>query len=76
MNARSPLLPQEKKRIGDAVVLWQLLTLLGVVVVSIFAIWHLKRRGAIVRSRIAPPVIRSGVDQPPASPPSPGQAES
>ncbi|MFM7318594.1 MAG: hypothetical protein ACKO85_07120 [Isosphaeraceae bacterium] len=60
MTAKPPLLQPDKRRIADAVVLWQLLTLAGLVVVSVFTIWHLKRRGSIVRNRIEPPVIRSG----------------
>ncbi len=66
MTKKPPLLPPDKRRIRDAVVLWQLLTLAGLVLVSVFTIWHLKRRGSIVRNRIEPPVIRSGaVNLPP-----------
>lgn len=78
MNQKPPSLPPDKRRIRDAVVLWQLLTLAGLVVVSVFTIWHLKRRGSIVRNRIEPPVIRSGaLKNPPeiADEPGPNQAE-
>lgn len=54
--------PDHQQRIKDLVVLWQLLALAGISIVSILTIWHLKRRGMIVRNRIKPPLIRSGTE--------------
>ena len=54
--------PDHQQRIKDLVVLWQMLALAGITIVSILTIWHLKRRGMIVRNRIKPPVIRSGIE--------------
>lgn len=50
--------PNLKRRILDLVVLWQAVTLGGILIVCLLIIWHLKRRGMIVRNRIKPPVIR------------------
>lgn len=50
--------------VRDLVILWQLLTLGGIILITIFTIWHLKRRGMIVRNRINPPVLKTGWDKP------------
>lgn len=48
----------KKKLVRQAVALWQLITLAGVGILSLFIIWHLRRRAAMVRSRIQPPKMK------------------
>ena len=50
--------------VRNLVILWQLLTLGGIILITIFTIWHLKRRGMIVRNRINPPVLKTGWEKP------------
>lgn len=56
----------KKKLVRQAVALWQLITLAGVGILSVFIIWHLRRRAAIVRGRIQPPKMRKSEFEIPA----------
>lgn len=47
--------PERRRRVGEALKLWGGLTLSGVVVLSALGIWHLRRRGWMVRERLGPP---------------------
>lgn len=47
------------RRIHKIVVLWEILTLSGISIVSLFIIWHLKRRSGIVRNQINLPVMKN-----------------
>lgn len=44
-----------RRRVGEALRLWGATTLGGVVVLGALAIWHLKRRGRVVRERLGNP---------------------
>jgi hypothetical protein len=44
-----------RRRVGEALRLWGGTTLGGVVVLGALAIWHLKRRGRVVRERLGNP---------------------
>jgi hypothetical protein len=47
------------RRIRKIVVLWEILTLSGITIVSLFIIWHLKRRSGIVRNQINMPMMKN-----------------
>ena len=47
------------RRIHKIVVLWEILTLSGISIVSLFIIWHLKRRSGIVRNQINLPIMKN-----------------
>ena len=47
------------RRIHKIVVLWEILTLSGISIVSLFIIWHLKRRSGIVRNQINLPMMKN-----------------
>ena len=47
------------RRIRKIVVLWEILTLSGISIVSLFIIWHLKRRSGIVRNQINLPIMKN-----------------
>ena len=47
------------RRIRKIVVLWEILTLSGISIVSLFIIWHLKRRSGIVRNQINLPMMKN-----------------
>jgi hypothetical protein len=43
------------RRIGHAAVTWLSLLLVGMVAFSAFVIWHLVRRGRLIRDQLGPP---------------------
>ena len=47
------------RRIRKIVILWEILTLSGISIVSLFIIWHLKRRSGIVRNQINLPIMKN-----------------
>lgn len=47
------------RRIRKIVVLWEILTLSGISIVSLFIIWHLKRRSGIVRNQMNLPIMKN-----------------
>lgn len=47
------------RRIRKIVILWEILTLSGISIVSLFIIWHLKRRSGIVRNQINMPMMKN-----------------
>lgn len=48
---------EDRKKIVNATRLWGLLTLSGVLLLAAFTIWHIVRRGRILRSSLAPPRV-------------------
>ncbi|GIW88447.1 MAG: hypothetical protein KatS3mg108_2771 [Isosphaeraceae bacterium] len=44
-----------RRRVGEAVRLWGGIALGGVLILGGLTIWHLKRRGWLVRERLGPP---------------------
>jgi hypothetical protein len=47
--------PQRLARKKEAVLLWAYLSLGGIVVLAIFILWHLARRGRLIRERLGAP---------------------
>lgn len=45
---------QRTRRAAQALVLWQSLVLAGIVLVTLFAIWHLRRRSRVIRAKFKP----------------------
>ena len=54
-NSDAPRRRARERQARQAAVLWGGMTLGGVGVVSAFAIWHLVRRGRLLRDRLGPP---------------------
>lgn len=54
-NSDAPRRRARERRARQAVVLWGGMTLGGVGVVSAFVLWHLFRRGRLLRDRLGPP---------------------
>jgi hypothetical protein len=52
---RVALRPEDRKKIASATKLWGYLTLSGVVLLAALTIWHIIRRGRLLRSSLAPP---------------------
>lgn len=44
-----------RRRVGELARLWGEVTLGGILVVTGLALWHLRRRGRLLRDRLAPP---------------------
>jgi hypothetical protein len=70
---------EARKRIGDAAALWLSLVLGAVAMLAAAVIWHLVRRGRLIRDRLGPPRDVVLPDLPPrpgaASPPKPEEPE-
>lgn len=49
--------PAPRRLVERAVLLWSGLTLAGIAIVAGFVIWHLVRRGRLLRDRLGPPKI-------------------
>lgn len=47
--------PEERQRVGRAIVALGATTLVAIVAISGLLIWHLLRRGRLIRERLAPP---------------------
>ncbi len=47
----------DRRRIGRAVATWGGMTLSGVVLLTAFVLWHLVRRGRLLRDRLGPPRV-------------------
>jgi len=45
---------RRKRRLAQALFLWQGVALIGILTVSLFAIWHLKRRSRVIREKFHP----------------------
>ena len=45
-------------RIRKLVILWEIITLSGISMITIFIIWHLRRRAEIVKSNVRPTSIK------------------
>jgi hypothetical protein len=44
---------------AEAALLWAAISLGGVVILAAFVLWHLSRRGRLIRDRLGPPAPRS-----------------
>jgi hypothetical protein len=55
MPMRKPATQGRERQARNAVVLWGSLTLGGIGILSAFALWHLARRGRLLRDRLGPP---------------------
>ncbi|MCY2936605.1 MAG: hypothetical protein NT172_20890 [Planctomycetota bacterium] len=47
------------ERIRKMVILWEIITLSGISMITIFIIWHLRRRAEIVKSNVRPTSIKN-----------------
>ena len=56
-NARRPtrVALEDRKRIVRATTLWGALALSGTSLIAVLSIWHLVRRGRVIRASLAPP---------------------
>lgn len=45
----------DRKRVAQAAMLWGGLALTGIILVAILTLWHLVRRGRVIRDSLAPP---------------------
>jgi hypothetical protein len=45
-------------RIRKMVILWEIITLSGISIITVFIIWHLRRRAEIVKSNVRPTSIK------------------
>jgi hypothetical protein len=55
MPKREPLPGLRERRARQAAVLWGKLTLGGIGILALFVLWHLSRRGRLIRDRLGPP---------------------
>ncbi len=67
-NRRVPLRREDRRIIARATSLWGLLTLSGVSILVGFTIWHLVRRGRLLRASLAPPRLVEPLEVPPVEP--------
>jgi hypothetical protein len=69
MPMREPRDQDRERQARNAAVLWGSLTLGGIGVLAAFALWHLARRGRLLRDRLGPPRPSdlSAHDDPPSS---------
>lgn len=58
---------EARRRVGEAARLWGELTLAGIAVLAALVLWHLKRRGRLLRDRLGPPRGKSPRDAWPES---------
>ena len=49
--------PEAYRRIGHAAATWLGLTLAAIAILSVGVIWHLVRRGRLIRDRLGPPRV-------------------
>jgi hypothetical protein len=47
--------PEARRRIAEAAQIWVITCLSGVVVITALALWHLVRRGRMLRDQLRPP---------------------
>ena len=45
----------DRKRIAQAAMLWGGMALTGIILVAVLTVWHLVRRGRVIRASLAPP---------------------
>ena len=62
--------PAGRRRIAGAATLWGILALSGTTILSALAIWHLVRRGRLLRESLGPPKPASALkmELPPSDP--------
>lgn len=70
--------PEERRQIVDALRLWVGITLVGIIGLASLVVWHVVRRGRILREGLGPPrVVDWPVDRPdPDGPPTPPKSPS
>lgn len=54
-DPEKPRVQKDRKAAAQAVRLWAGVTLSSVVILSLFVIWHLVRRGRVLQGSLAPP---------------------
>jgi hypothetical protein len=60
--------PEARRRIGHAAATWLSLVLVAVAGLGALVVWHLVRRGRLIRERLGPPrVVRLPDLEPPAT---------
>lgn len=57
-RGRRPGAPLARKRVGQAIALWGFITLGLTALIGVFTLWHLARRGRLLRQRTLPPITR------------------
>jgi hypothetical protein len=72
--------PEAKRRVGRAAAIWGALALGSIVTITAMIIWHLIRRGRLIRERLQPPrkvdlAVPMPADPGPAPEPAPGAKE-
>lgn len=67
-DIESPARRIERRRIARAATLWGGVTLGGTSLVAALAIWHLVRRGRLIREAAEPPKAIAPLEAPPAGP--------
>jgi hypothetical protein len=53
--ASQPLGAEDRHRIGQTTALWGFLVLASIVLITALVVWHLLRRGRLIRERLEPP---------------------
>lgn len=61
----TPTKSEQRRRVGMLARLWGELTLGGVLVVTGFVLWHLRRRGRLLRERLGQPRMVRGLEAEP-----------
>jgi hypothetical protein len=46
---------EQRRRVGQLARLWGELTLAGILILTALVLWHLRRRGRLIRERLGPP---------------------
>jgi hypothetical protein len=54
---RRPANDADRRRVGRLVAIWGGVTLGGVTILAALLIWHLVRRGRLIRDRLGPPKL-------------------
>jgi hypothetical protein len=62
--------PESRRRIAHATAMWGLLTLGTIAALAALIIWHLIRRGRLIREGLGPPRVVRLPDVTPVTPPS------
>lgn len=65
---RRPNTPAGRRRIANAATLWGALALSGTSIVAALAIWHLVRRGRLIRDSLGPPKAAPALELPATDP--------
>jgi hypothetical protein len=60
---------EQRLRVGRVARLWGELTLGGILVMTALVLWHLRRRGRLIRERLGPPRRLRPLDEERPAPP-------